>query len=248
MPITRKAFVFHCFELIIEVPSPHPQVDRELIDFYLKFGQPQYLTLSARKITTVMVLKPSSVGKYINVSFEISQGSDNSVSIISLVDLPNLNPRDWILLFNILLTNAKEYELILGHLKRMLASYIHEVAKMDKEIANALRTKPTVKPTVKPGDINKMTLGQIDPAHLTVTFTRAKGERILFALVDKHLFSTDCLEHVLNLIHRCKKNSNSEKKNFTDMLQWYITFRQTLLAITPSVLKTVKKSVIAQQN
>ena len=30
MPITRKAFVFHCFDSTTEVPSPHPQVDHEL--------------------------------------------------------------------------------------------------------------------------------------------------------------------------------------------------------------------------
>ena len=75
-----------------------------------------------------------------------------------MADLPNLNPHDWILLFNILLTNVTEYESILGHLKRMLASYIHGVTKMDQEVANVMRKKPTVKLTTKPGDVNKMTL------------------------------------------------------------------------------------------
>ncbi|XP_052627004.1 uncharacterized protein LOC111900825 [Lactuca sativa] len=40
MPITRKTFKFHCFDSTVPVPFPHPKVDRELIDFYLKFGQP----------------------------------------------------------------------------------------------------------------------------------------------------------------------------------------------------------------
>ena len=44
MSITRKAFTFHCFDSTVEVPFPHPKVDRELIEFYLKYGQPQYLT------------------------------------------------------------------------------------------------------------------------------------------------------------------------------------------------------------
>lgn len=47
MPITRKAFVFHCFDSTVKVPSQHPKVDRELNDYYLQFGQPQYLTWSA---------------------------------------------------------------------------------------------------------------------------------------------------------------------------------------------------------
>ncbi|KAL7602796.1 hypothetical protein Lser_V15G20306 [Lactuca serriola] len=130
----------------------------------------------------------------------------------------------------------------------MIACYIHEVPKMDQEVANVLRKKPTVKPIAKPGDVNKMTPGQIDSAHLTVMFTRAKGENFLFALVDKHVFSIDCLEHIINIIHRCKANSESDKKNFIDMLRWYITFRQTLLSIISGVLKTVKKLVIAQPN
>ena len=60
MPITRKAFVFHCFLPIAEVPHPDPKVDRELIDYYLEFAQPQYITWSAQKIITVWVLKPQA--------------------------------------------------------------------------------------------------------------------------------------------------------------------------------------------
>ena len=241
MPITRKAFTFHCFEATVEFPHPHPKVDRELIDFYLKYGQPQYLTWSAQKIMKVKVLKPSPAGRFVNVNFKITRGSANTVSIISLADLPNLNPHDWILLYNILLSDPREYEPILDHLKRMLASYIHELATMDQEIAKVMNKKPTVKPTPKPGDVNMMKLGQIDSANLTVMFTKGEGLRFLFALADKHLFSTDCLEHIINIIHRCKQNSAADKKNFTDMLRWYITFRHHMIAIIPKVFKTVKK-------
>lgn len=112
MPIRRKAFTFHCFDSTVEVPFPSPKVDRELIDFYLKYGQTQYLTWGAQKIITVKVLKPTPADKFVNVHFKITRGSANSVSMISLADLPNLNPHDWILLYNILLnnTNSKEYE------------------------------------------------------------------------------------------------------------------------------------------
>ena len=131
MPITRKAFTFHCFDVTAEVPHPNLKVDRELIDFYLKYGQPQYLTWSAQKIVKVKVLKPTPVGKFVNVNFKINKGTVNTEYFISLADLPNLNPHDWILLYNILLSNQREYEPILKHLKRMLASYIHELATMD---------------------------------------------------------------------------------------------------------------------
>ena len=79
-----------------------------------------------------MLLKPFAAGKFINVKFRVTQGSDNSVDVISLADLPNLNPHDWILLFNVFLTNQQHYVPILDHIKRILASYIHEVAKMDQ--------------------------------------------------------------------------------------------------------------------
>ena len=47
MPLTRKAFVFHAFDNIVEFPHPHPKVDRDLVDFYLRAAQPQYQTWSA---------------------------------------------------------------------------------------------------------------------------------------------------------------------------------------------------------
>ena len=71
-PITRKAFTFQCFDSTVGVPFPNPKVDHELIDFYLKYGQPQYLTWSAQKIITFKVLKPTPVGKFMNVHFKIT--------------------------------------------------------------------------------------------------------------------------------------------------------------------------------
>nr|KAJ0227894.1 hypothetical protein LSAT_V11C100037890 [Lactuca sativa] len=169
MPITRKAFTFHCFDVTANVPHPNPKVDRELIDFYLKFGQPQYLTWSAQKIIKVKVLKPTQAGKFVNVNFKINRGTANTEHLISLANLPSLNLHDWILLYNILLSNQREYEPILSHLKRMLASYVHELATMDQEIAKVMNKKPTVKPTSKTGDIHKMKLGQIDSSNLTTS-------------------------------------------------------------------------------
>ena len=74
----------------------------------------------------------------------------------------------------------------------------------------------------------------------TVMFIRGEGQKCLFAFVDKHLFSTACLEHILEIIQRCNQNTAADKKMFTDMLRWYIQFRQTLLAIIPRLFKVVK--------
>ncbi|KAL7584446.1 hypothetical protein Lser_V15G43419 [Lactuca serriola] len=131
MPLTRKAFVFHAFDNIAEFPHPHPKVDRDLVEFYLRAAQPQYQTWSAQKIVNVRVLKPYLEGNFTNVWFKVLRGSAKTEHAISLADLPNLNPHDWIILHNILLTNEAEYGPIIDHFKRMLVCYIMEVAKMD---------------------------------------------------------------------------------------------------------------------
>lgn len=44
MPITRKAFIFHCFTPIVAIPSPDLKVDQGLLEYYHEFSQLQYLT------------------------------------------------------------------------------------------------------------------------------------------------------------------------------------------------------------
>lgn len=85
----------------------------------------------------------------------------------------------------------------------MLLSYIHEVAKLDQEIANTLRCKPTVKTIVKASDLNNMCMGQINTEHWTVMFTKGYNPplKFPFPLADKHLFSTVCIKHILDIIN-----------------------------------------------
>lgn len=242
MPITQKAFIFHYFESTVATPSPDPIVDQDLLNYYHEFSKPQYLIWSSRKITTVKVLKPTPAGKFIIVKLKITRGSDGSGHSITVVDLPNLNPHDWMLLNNILLSNPNEYQPIIDHIKRMLVCYIHEVSKMDQEISQAIRKKPTIKPTGKPSNIDSMVRGQIDPQTQTILFLRREGQKCEFNLADKHLFFDSCLTHILEIIHGCDKNSEEDKKLFSDMLSWYMVFRQTLLAIIPILFKVVKRT------
>ncbi|KAL7604926.1 hypothetical protein Lser_V15G18168 [Lactuca serriola] len=225
MPLTRKAFIFHAFSNIFEVPHPNDELDRELIDFYLEAARPQYLTWSAQKIVNVRVMKPFAVGRFTNVKFKLIRGSARTAHMISLADLPNLNPHDWIVLYNILLTNESEYGPILDHVKRMLACYIMEVALMDQEVATVFKKKPKVKPVGSASDLNQMQMGKIDSRRNSVMFTRAEGQKCLFALADKHLYTTTCLEHILFIVKQCKDNSADDIKYFNDMINWYIRFR-----------------------
>ena len=92
----------------------------------------------------------------------------------------------------------------------------------------------------RPGNVNTMVKGKIDSKYHTVMLIRGEGQKCMFALVDKHLFSMSCLDHILEIIQRCDQNSAANKKLFTDMLRWYIQFRQTLLAIIPRLFKVIK--------
>ena len=88
-----------------------------------------------------------------------------------------------------------------------------------------------------------MIKGKIDPQFHTVLFTRGEGPKCLFALADKHFFSTTCLEHILEIIYKCDQNGDADKKLFSEMLRWYINFRKTLVAL---IFKTVKKTTFVQ--
>ena len=136
-----------------------------------------------------------------NANFKATQGSVNSLHKFTLVDQPNLNLHDWILLLNLLLIEKQKYEPILAHLKRMLVSYIYEVEKLDIQIAKVLKRKPSVNPIRKASGMSEMSMGKVNTIHLIVMFQHGTDvpivfQKCLFTLPDKHLFSTSCLEHV----------------------------------------------------
>ncbi|KAL7598236.1 hypothetical protein Lser_V15G23055 [Lactuca serriola] len=133
-------------EPVISLDRINSVDSQELVEFYLMSAQAQYQTWSAQKIINVRVLKPFREGNFTNVRFKVLRGSAKTEHAISLVDLPNLNPHDWIILHNILLTNEAEYGPIIDHFKRMLVCYIMEVVKMDQEIARIFKKKPTISP------------------------------------------------------------------------------------------------------
>ena len=85
----------------------------------------------------------------------------------------------------------------------MSISYIYEVAKFDIETALVLKSKPIAHLTGKTKDINIIQMGKIEKENWTVMFHRGLGpslQNCLFALPDKHLFSTVCLEFILDII------------------------------------------------
>lgn len=70
---------------------------------------------------------------------------------------------------------------------------------------------------------------------------RGDFSKCLFALPNKHLFSTSCLNYMLEITCNCTANDGAAKKSFSDMICWYVAFRNTLLVVMPKLFKTTKK-------
>ncbi|CAI9299962.1 unnamed protein product [Lactuca saligna] len=155
----------------IETPSIH-WIDSKA----LKHGKPQYQIWSSQKIIVPKVIGPIQTESFVNVKFKTTQGSANSIFEFSIVDLPCLNPYEWIMLMHLLMKEENKYEPIVDHIKRMLVSYIHEVAKIDVEIASVLQKKPTVLPEASEKIIEKMKLRRIEKDNWSVMFQRGSKE------------------------------------------------------------------------
>ena len=67
-------------------------------------------------------------------------------------------------------------------------------------------------------------------------------QKCLFALPDKHFFSTTFLEFILEITGQCQMNDKASKKVYSDMIIWYIAFRMRLLALILKLFKTTKKT------
>ena len=128
------------------------------------------------------------------------------------------------MLYYYLLRDGQKYEPIIAHLKHMIISYIYEVGQMDVEIDVVLRRKPSILPNDNPDGFDKMKLGKIHKNGWCVAFqleerNDADFQKFCFFLDDKHLYTTLCLEYVLDLVNRYKGNIKCDKKCFSDMIQ-----------------------------
>lgn len=129
----------------------------------------------------------------------------------------------------------------------MLVCYIQEIGKMDVEIIVLLRKKPVIQPKEDPKDLSKMKLGKIWKDNLSVSFQRREGVKVQkcsFSLPDKHLYSTSCLNYILEMIEACKANDASDKKCFSDLIKWYIVVRNILLGLILKLFKVQKRQQI----
>lgn len=90
--------------------------------------------------------KPFEAKGFANVSFKGFIGSNYETYNFILVDLPQMNPYDWIVLLNIVSKYPIKYEPIFQILRRKIWDYIQEVLKMDAEVGKLLNQRPILKP------------------------------------------------------------------------------------------------------
>ncbi|CAI9289762.1 unnamed protein product [Lactuca saligna] len=69
--MTPKAFKFHSFVIVANVPSTDKGADHLLFSFYLKHMKPQYKTLSASKIIVVEVIGPIKIDNFPKAKFKV---------------------------------------------------------------------------------------------------------------------------------------------------------------------------------
>jgi len=164
-----------------------------------------------------------------------------------------MNPFDWILMLNKLIQakDAKTYEPIIAHLKRMIKCYILQVSKMDVEITTALKLKPSFVGDKQPSNVNQLKYGIINNKDWSVIFkTREGGKpdgkfiKTLFRLHEKHLYTTEALDLIYGIVDAQTKNSANDKKYFKDMICWYIAVLNNLLNVMPLVFKTTTSAIV----
>ncbi|CAI9260925.1 unnamed protein product [Lactuca saligna] len=122
-------YQFRSFVKVVNVPSTDNGTDQLLFLFYLKRMKPQYETWSGSKIIVVKVTGPIETESFSNAKFKVVRGSASQVHGFTLVDLPCLNPYEWIMLYNLLLRDEQKYEPVTAYLMLIIVLYIQEVGK-----------------------------------------------------------------------------------------------------------------------
>ncbi|KAI3780114.1 hypothetical protein L2E82_10021 [Cichorium intybus] len=118
---------------------------------------------------------------------------------------------------------------------------IHEVAKLDAEVATLLKASPLVKAERPPSDLKQQKIGIIEKDPWSVAYSSKEGAMMhkkMFYLVDKHLQRTAALEHIVYIVNKNVNNSVPDKNYFSAMINWYLSVRKVILKVMPRVFKT----------
>ncbi|CAI9259172.1 unnamed protein product [Lactuca saligna] len=162
---------------------------------------------SLRKLVVVKFCAPSLVEYFTNVKFRRFRVETCIEFDFTHADFPFMNLDDWISLFLILSKDEAKYAPIVSHLKTMRICYIHEVAKLDVEIVVVLMKRPIVDSKEELKDFQKRMLGKLKKADWSVVYqirSSDKYQKSFFFLLDKHLYSSSALNHIMDFTVACK--------------------------------------------
>nr|KAJ0215179.1 hypothetical protein LSAT_V11C300140950 [Lactuca sativa] len=231
---------------VVNAPFTDIGAHQMLFAFYLKHMKHQFETWSANKIVFVKVTGLIETESFSNANFKVMRGSASQPYEFTLVDLPCLNPNEWMVIFNMLQKEKEVYEPVMSHLQLMIMSYIQEVRLMDVDIATVLKKKMSVVPKEAPKDFEKLKSGKIYKEGWFVVYTSryrpgADRRKSYFYLKYKRLYSTSCLEFVLDMLTKFKGNNKDDVKCFTDMITWYIHVCKQLLCFIPKIYEVQKR-------
>ena len=125
----------------------------------------------------------------------------------------------------------------------MLICYIHEIEKLDVEIAAVLKKRPIMDPKEETKDFQKWKLGKLNKLDRSVVYQRRRDDKVqksLFFLLDKHLYSSTAPNHIMELTVACKLNKERDLKCFNDMIMWYLMFQNAFLNLMTRLFRVQK--------
>lgn len=70
---------------------------------------------------------------------------------------------------------------------------------------------------------------------------KANRRESYFHLEDKHLYTTSCMEFMLDLVTKFKENHKVDVKGFSDMIFWYVQVHKLLLCFMPKIYEVQKR-------
>ncbi|CAI9303854.1 unnamed protein product [Lactuca saligna] len=97
-----------------------------------------------------------------------------------------------------------------------------------------------MKPFEEPKDIQDLPGGLIIKDYWSIMYKKKEGtvlKNCMFYLRDKHLYSTSVVNRILARAKANKAKLASDLKCMSDMMQWYMAIRASLLKIMPKVFE-----------
>ncbi|KAI3510707.1 hypothetical protein L1887_17840 [Cichorium endivia] len=105
---------------------------------------------------------------------------------------------------------SPDHQILAEHVKKLLMGYILEVAKLDIEVVALLNSTPEYSVEKPTSDLKNRRFGKIGRKERNVAYPSKQGNnsvKKMFFLRDKHLYRTQTLKKILDLINKTSGNT-----------------------------------------